>query len=258
MLTPSPLEPPLNTGAVNGGQFTNQGIELSLAISPLQSVGGLNWQATTSFFRNYSRVDALPYGPFAVEPDFGQFYGTYWAQVGRSVSEIVNPTTLGPDGTPVQVGDAQPSFVMTLANTLTWRRWRVSGLLDWHRGGSVINLTNAYYDNGLFLLTDSAASARRLTALANGQQPYVEGASFLKVRELMVSYDLPESWLSPMGGRLHSARLSATAHNPFAVFHYTGLDPEVSDFGNTPVTRGQEVTPYPPVRSYFLSVELGL
>jgi len=258
MLTPAPLAPAYFSGAVNGGQFTNRGIELSLEISPLRSAGGLNWQSTTSFFRNYSRVDALPFGPFAVAPAFGRPYGTYWAQVGRSVSEIVNTEAVGPDGSPVQVGDAQPTFVMSFANTLSWRRLRVSGLVDWHQGGSVINLTNAYYDNGLFLLADSAASLRRLIALANGQTPYVEPATFLKVREVTVSYDLPESWLRAGGGRLRSARLSASARNLFASFRYSGLDPEVSNFGNTAVTRGQEVTPYPPVRSFFLSVDLGM
>ncbi len=257
-LTPAPIAPSFAGGAANGGTFTNQGIELSLAGWPLQRPSGLSWLAGLTFARNYSRVDALPDGPFAIAPQFGRFYGTYWAQVGRSVSEIVNVYQGAPDGTPQQVGDAQPTFVMTLSNTFSWHGFRLYGLVDWHRGGSVINVTNAYYDNGLFLLADSAASLRRLEALAEAEMPYVESASFLKVREITVSYDVPPRLLGLSRGILHGARLSASAHNVFAVFRYSGLDPEVSNFGNTPVTRGQDVTPYPPARSFFLSVDLNM
>ena len=33
-----------------------------------------------------------------------------------------------------------------------------------------------------------------------------------------------------------------------------GLDPEVSNFGNQPVGRFQDVTPYPPSRQYYLTI----
>ncbi len=257
LLRPSSALSTLSDAALNGGAFTNQGIELSAQLWPVRTTRGVSWLVGTTFSRNYSRVDALAGGPFAITPEFGQFYGTYWAQVGRSVSQIVNTGTLARGGDAVQVGNAQPSFIMTLSNTISWRRLRVYGLLDWHRGGSVVNLTNAYYDNGLYLLADSAASTQRLIALAKGQTPYVEPASFLKVREITLSYDVPDRWLSIARGRLRSARVSASAHDVFAVFRYSGLDPEVSDFGNTVVTRGQDVTPYPPARSLFLSLDLG-
>ncbi len=145
---------------------------------------------------------------------------------------------------------------MTLSNTFSWHSFRLYGLVDWHRGGSAINVTNAYYDNGLFLLADSAASFRRLEALSQVQTPYVESASFLKVREITVSYDVPQRVLGLGHGVVHGARLSASAHNVLASFRYSGLDPEVSNFGNTAITRGQDVTPYPPARSFFLSVDL--
>ena len=78
------------------------------------------------------------------------------------------------------------------------------------------------------------------------------------MREITLSYEVPDQWLSIGHGRIRSARVSASAHDVFAIFRYSGLDPEVSDFGNTVVTRGQDVTPYPPARSFFLSVDLGL
>jgi hypothetical protein len=38
---------------------------------------------------------------------------------------------------------------------------------------------------------------------------------------------------------------------------YPGLDPEVNFVGNTQVQRGQDVTPYPPSRSWFFGIHLG-
>ncbi len=95
-LTSSPIAPAFAGAAVNGGAFTNQGIELSLGVWPIKRPTGLSWLAGLTFTRNYSRVDALPNGPFPIAPEFGRFYGTYWAQVGRSVSEIVNITRAHP------------------------------------------------------------------------------------------------------------------------------------------------------------------
>jgi hypothetical protein len=54
------------------------------------------------------------------------------------------------------------------------------------------------------------------------------------------------------------ARLALTGRNVLAWFRYTGLDPEVNFVGNTQVQRGQDVTPYPPARSFFISLDLGL
>src|SRR6185437_7483217 len=56
---------------VNGGQFTNQGVELSLTVTPVQMRNGFIWNSTTSFFRNYSVVNALPEPPFTAANAFG-------------------------------------------------------------------------------------------------------------------------------------------------------------------------------------------
>jgi hypothetical protein len=37
---------------------------------------------------------------------------------------------------------------------------------------------------------------------------------------------------------------------------YDGLDPEVSNFGNQNVFRSQDVAPYPPTRSFFVSLDV--
>jgi hypothetical protein len=86
---------------------------------------------------------------------------------------------------------------------------------------------------------------------------YVETASFLKLREVTLSYDLPPSAIRGLFGA-RSARLSLTARNLFTVSDYTGLDPEVSNFGNQAIFRNIDVAPFPPSRSFWFTIDLGL
>jgi outer membrane receptor protein involved in Fe transport len=254
--------PPASTGlsqiVVNGGQFTNQGIELSLQASPVSDPRGVTWITNATFYRNYSRVDALPVPPFLTQYQFGGGFGTNVIQVGRSVSQVVNTGKLGPDGQPVQVGDATPADIMSFNQQLTFKRFSLSGVLDWYVGGTTANLTNNYFDGG-GLLADTAASLKRLAELKAHGTPYVESARFVKLREVRLSYDLPDSWVHAIGhGRLRSVRVDVSGRNLISSFPYTGLDPEVSVFGNLTVGRGQDVTPYPPNKSVFFGVDLGL
>jgi hypothetical protein len=49
-----------------------------------------------------------------------------------------------------------------------------------------------------------------------------------------------------------------TGRNLLSWFPYTGLDPEVSVFGNQNITTAQDVFEYPTSRSFFFSLDLGL
>ena len=243
---------------LNGGQFTNQGVELSLSARPLQLRNSLGWSTTLSFYRNYSVVNSLPVRGFQIPHSGGGGVGASWEQPGRSVSEIVNTGQVGVDGVPMQVGDGQPSFIMSFNNDLTFAQFRLSGLLDWSRGGNVQDISATDYDFGPGLWGDSARSAERAAAFVAGFAPYVEPATFVKLRQIVVSYTVASRWVNAIGGgRIASARLSLAGRNLLGWYShgYEGLDPETSAFGSRNVGRGIEITPYPPSRSYFLSLD---
>jgi TonB-linked SusC/RagA family outer membrane protein len=258
LLTAPPASTGLSQVIINGGQFTNQGIELSLQASPIADPRGLTWISNSTFYRNYSRVDALPVPPFLTQYQFGGQFGTNVIQVGRSVSQVVNTAKLGKDGQAIQVGDATPADIMSFSQQLSFKRLSLSGVLDWYVGGTAANITNNYYDGG-GLLADTAGSVKRLAQEHAHLTPYVESARFVKLREVRLSYELPDSWVHAMGrGRLRTVRIDVSGRNLIASFPYTGLDPEVSVFGNLAVGRSQDITPYPPARSVFVGIDLGL
>jgi hypothetical protein len=84
---------------------------------------------------------------------------------------------------------------------------------------------------------------------------YVEPAGFVKLRELTLSYRLPHSMVTHLfQGNDHDIRLELSGRNLLTWTKYKGYDPEVSNFSNVDVGRFQDVTPYPPSRSFFFSV----
>jgi len=118
-----------------------------------------------------------------------------------------------------------------------------------------VNLTQLIYDAGKNW-RDPAAGAARLGALGT-VAPYVQDASFVKLREVSLSYALPQRWAGRLfSGRANGASLELSGRNLVTWTKYEGLDPEVSNFGNQNVARNQDVAPFPPSRSYFLTLNV--
>jgi len=174
------------------------------------------------------------------------------------VTDAVNSNILGPDGLPIQIGDFAPGDFMSLGNELTWHNFRLFGLVVWSRGGNLLNGTDLYFDLGGGLYPDSALAVKRLSSFFSGGIPYMQPASFFRVREVTLSYTMPPSVVARIGfGRLRTARLSLSGYNLWTITNYDGLDPESNFTGSTAIGRA-DVTPYPPSRSYFLGLNLGL
>ena len=54
----------------------------------------------------------------------------------------------------------------------------------------------------------------------------LENASFLRLKNLVIGYNLPKKWLA-FQNVLHGVNISFTARNLFTITNYTGIDPEV-------------------------------
>ncbi|HMH55153.1 MAG TPA: hypothetical protein VK535_02745, partial [Gemmatimonadales bacterium] len=93
---------------------------------------------------------------------------------------------------------------------------------------------------------------------AGFSDPYIQNGSYLKLREVNLSYNLPDRLTSSLfGGGIRFARLSLTGRNLLRITPYRGLDPEVSNFANQAIVRNIDVAPFPPSRSFFFSIDLG-
>jgi TonB-dependent starch-binding outer membrane protein SusC len=236
---------------LNGGEFTNQGAEISLTATPVQLRNGFNWLSTISFFRNYSVMNKLAVAPYDV------FY--IREQVGRSVTNIVNPNGLNGSGTaPPSLGDVMPDFTVNFDEELHFGPFQVMGVAQWNKGSDLMVQTDIYYFTGT-LWSDSAYAVNFMNRFNNGAYNWIEPAGFVKLRQVSLAYTLPQKWVNLAGGRISSARLSLVGRNLLQWYEsgYHGLDPETAAGGNQNLERGIEITPYPPSRSFFLSLDLG-
>ena len=87
--------------------------------------------------------------------------------------------------------------------------------------------------------------------------PYIEDASFLKVREVSVSTQLPDRFLQNGRFGARSLRLSLSGRNLLTWQRYSGLDPEVANLGSAAIRNNLDVAAYPPSRSIFFEISAG-
>jgi TonB-linked SusC/RagA family outer membrane protein len=237
----------------------NRGVEASLTLSPIRSTN-LNWIFRTTFFANRSKITRLTVPTFQTG-GFALSLGTYQLQQDSSATQIFGGVGLDGAGNliPGKVGDANPDFQMSFSNDIDFSRFTLGFLFDWKRGGDIINLTQFLYDAGQNSKDFVQVGSSRIAQFGNGlTRPYVQDGSYLKLREVNLSYNLPDGLTSSLFGRsIRTARLSLTGRNLLRITPYAGLDPEVSNFGNQAIVRNIDVAPFPPSRSFFFSVDLG-
>ncbi len=248
----------------NGGKLRTRGIELGAGIAPIQTAD-VSWLLRLTYSSNRSEITELPVPAFETG-GFGTQLGAFFIEEGKSATQIVGNDTLANGEAVVRkLGDANPDFRMAFRNDLRWGSFGLNALVEWQQGSNIINLTRLLYDFGKITpdYADPIAGStetvgeRRLAGFGVKTSNYLESASYVKLREVGISYDLPRSWIAGIWGNARSARISLSGRNLLMNTDYTGLDPEVSNFGNQAIARNIDVTPYPPSRTFLFSIDLG-
>ena len=230
-------------------KLRNRGVEASLAITPVRT-RDVNWIFTTTFFKNKSKVTALTVPTFQTG-GFGTSLGAFQIEQDSSATQII--------GTEGKVGDATPDFQMSFSSDLQYKRFSFGFLLDWKQGGDIVNLTEFLYDIGQNTVDYLEAGKDRFAFWAAGNTAaYVQDGSYLKLREVTLAYNLPESLTRGLfGSSVRYTRLSVSGRNLLRFTGYRGLDPEVSNFSNQAIVRNIDVAPFPPSRTFYFSIDLG-
>ncbi|HEX2093789.1 MAG TPA: SusC/RagA family TonB-linked outer membrane protein [Longimicrobiaceae bacterium] len=259
----------------NGAGMNTRGVEVAVGATPIQ-LDRLTWTSRTTFYKTESEITELPVPTFRVGSFGAASLGVFQIEKGKSPTQIVGYNGRDANGIAIEeaLGDATPDFTMGFTNELTFGPLTLYSLLDWRKGGDVVNLTRFLHDAGQlspdYLLPSGVTAPRRVPEChprCSGMervlgfntytQQYIEDGSFVKLRELSLAYRLPEAALRRIPGRVRDARISLSGRNLHTWTDYTGLDPEVSNFGNQQIGRSVDVAPFPPSRSFWLSIDLG-
>lgn len=246
----------------NGGKIQNRGIEASLGGTPLQR-SDLSWVIHGTFTLDRSKVlDLAGLPPF--RPPLSGFggLGVTFIQVGKPLTQIVGrafDANGNRTATDVQIGNSAPDYRMGLVNNVTYGPFALNLVLDYQKGGSIINLTEFLYDDaGLAPDYGSAAWAYRYKGYSGGvMTPYIEDASFLKVRELSIRANVPQRWVTRGGLGARNVSVGVSGRNLLTWQKYSGLDPEVANVGSAAIRNNLDVAPYPPSRSFFFDFSVG-
>jgi TonB-linked SusC/RagA family outer membrane protein len=253
----------------NGGKMRINGFEVALGLVPVQT-NDVTWVLRSTFATNTSEITELPVpGFFPQNSGFGPDLGQFRIEEGQSATSIWGNIPDGAGGANLgKIGDSNPDFRAGLTSDITFGDFNVFGLLDWQKGGEAVNLTRLLFDAGNNSAdctndpeTDpclgSATNPGRLRSFGTNTAVYLESTTFLKLRELTVSWALPQSFVSGVWGALDNARLSLSGRDLITVTDYSGFDPEVSNFGNQAIGRNIDVAPFPRSRSFWFGLDVG-
>ncbi len=247
----------------NGGKLNNRGIETMLGYSLIQS-GTTTWVTRATFTKYTNEVVDLAGLPafFPVQSGFGNL-GRTRIEVGQPITQLVGfdfDASGNRAAVLSQMGNTNPDFRMGFVNDITWKRMTFNMVLDWQQGSDIINLTR-------YLQDDARTSpdwgtpegvARYQGYLKGVIKPYIEDGSFVKLREINVGLDVPQRMFGQlMRAGVETMRLSLSGRNLWMWTNYTGLDPEVANFGAAAIRNNLDIGAYPPSRSFFFNVTLG-
>ena len=267
----------VNQQNINGGTMQSKGYELALTLVPVESNGdGVNWTSRTTWYQSSTKILSFVEGirPFTTGTaagGFGNAYGRLRYAPGYSVSTIWGNQPQ-PDGSvrpDTPLGDANPRYLMSFGNDVTYGNFSLNTVIDYRRGGLVSNMTLNLFDEGQNTWDydkpspDQSVGATlgeyryNLWDGGNNTAAYLQDGSYTKVREVTLAYNVPQRFVSKLGAiNAKSARLSLSGRNLFVISAYNGFDPEVNNGGNF-VARFVDLAPFPPSRSFFLSLDLG-
>jgi TonB-linked SusC/RagA family outer membrane protein len=257
----------------NLGEVGNSGFELLLSGEAVRS-DNFNWNFTlSSSFNDNELVDLgedaegnpiPPIGSGSQRFVEGYALGGWWAIPIADFEDANNDGLIDPDEITVGVEDAEgvlvddsvafmgealPTRELSLNTDMTfWNLFRVSALLDYKGGHKMLNYTRAWrcsdelnceetYDPDTSLETQAAIVGRIVHGTYAG---FFEDADFVKLRELALTFFVPDSWASAV--RADNLRLTFAGRNLVTWSDYSGLDPEVSWQGAANFTSGDFAT----------------
>lgn len=289
-----------NSRILNAGEITNKGLEVVISGTPIKAVNGFTWDVSFNFARNRNKVVALAEGlttytlhtqrGLTSEARVGQPYGALY---GIGFEHAPDGQVIYKDGLPVVstvprlLGNVQPDWTGGFSNTLTYKSFSVSALLDVRVGGDFFDegtgtarWTGQYAETAIgreegiigtgvkvvstnpdgsavYAPNDIIVSANQLYGYNNPRRYHeavIYDASYVKLRELTFGYSVPESILKRTF--IRTAKVSVVGRNLAILFKNTPhIDPEVDRFAGN--RQGFAYGELPNSRSLGFNITLG-
>ncbi len=280
--------------SVNLGEISNKGVEILLTGTPIR--GPITWDISLNFARNKNNVVSLIEGQDKLQAEeprtrtvriqhiVGHPYGmiTGLKQMTSPDGKLVYDA----DGAPLTNGEYQilgngvPKFTGGLNNSLTYKQWTLSALIDFKSGGQIYSGTNVRMTEAGFTKQTLQGRAGEAPLTVTGvtdvnndgvyepftktltpgeaanywnqlgeraQENFVYDASFIKLRSVTFGYNFPKSMLTKTP--INSLSLSFVGRNLAILYKKTpNIDPESSYTSSN--SQGMDYFGVPASRTY--------
>jgi TonB-linked SusC/RagA family outer membrane protein len=253
----------------------------------------VNWSKNNSEVTDlYGDLETLVLGTYwsmNIEARKGEPYGLFFGN--GYLSDDDGNWLLDAQGRPQRdgerriLGNYNPDWIGGFQNRFSWGPWAMSVLVDGQRGGDIFSVTNwfgeyagvlestlrgrenDFCDPGIVVegyLPDGSWNGDGVNDVTvcpetyfgrnyGNQEAGIDDATYIKLRELRLAYELPESVLAPFG--LASGDIALIGRNLFLwAPNIDNIDPETAfDASNV---QGIEFGQYPTARSFGLSISI--
>ena len=251
----------------NGGNLRTRGLEFAANVVAIEG-RNLNWRTRASISGSRCTITSLPvpaYGSTAFLN--GNTFGRIFTEVGKSCTQITGNDTIA-NGSTIKnapLSDANPDYNWSWSHDVSYKRFHLNGLLDGQKGGAIINVTQLIYDltgispDQLTPLHPGALTGdQRAAAFGRTARTYIQDVSYVKLREVTLSYDVPGAFVRRLFASGTSARFSVSGRNllVFTDYQSTG-DPEVNQVSRSAAGGAPwDLWAYPPSRTFWVSMDL--
>lgn len=243
-------------------------------------------QYTTGYARVYSGTDNTVF--YIANPNggrIGDMYGTGFKKApdGQIIFDA--------NGLPIRdaelrlLGNYNPDFILGFGNNINVKRISIGFLCDWRQGGTIVSRTKAIGTTSGVLLetldgrndgiigdgvvnvgTDANPIYEQNTKVVSASEYYNQfynraneesalyDATYLKLRQVSISYSLPEKWVQKIN--VQGVKIGFIATNLFTLSKIPHFDPELSAMQGTSTTFGVEDLSYPSSRTYGFNIQL--
>jgi TonB-linked SusC/RagA family outer membrane protein len=271
----------------NIGKIQNKGIDMSVSADVLTNE--FKWQLGGNLSINRNKVIKLNNGSDILGETIGaalsdnanilregyplgSFYGYVekgYDQNGLIAYEDFNNNGIRDAGDKRIIGNPNPKFTYGLTSNMSYKNFDLSIFIQGTQGNDIYNLSaqgqNYDYGQGLNMLkevyynhwtpTNVNAKYPVIKALSQAQMSnrFIEDGSFLRLKNVQVTYNLPlEKW--KIKG-LTKGQIYVSGQNLLTVTNYSWYDPEVNSYGSSnSIVQGVDHYVYPTAKTVTFGV----
>ena len=259
------------SGWGNVGSMRNRGMDITANVDIFKNFHGINWNVRANINYNKNEITELFNGldeyvlsntglKLQVGKPYGEFYYTRWAGVdprdGYNMwyDKNGNLTKTYSDDDAVFTGKQRYApWSGGFGSEISWKGITVSADFSFMLGQYMLNNERWFTENATF----ATANNQSVKMLSMWQKPgdvteistpesamqfdthLLENASFMRLKNLTISYDLPKRWMQKTGF-MEGCRIFFVGRNLWTVTKYQGYDPEINSniqLGNYPNTK---------------------